>query len=494
MDRRVKSLLGVCVACFAGAAVGSVHRSYQVGEEALIGRLDRVQEVSLASIRRAAAPEEAPAIQELPKISIPKIERPKRPDPRKVPKPVEPAPRREPIPSILEPLPAPNRVPETPPVAATRPSPRPSGPIEPPVVKIGEDDRIESLLKEAKQAQEAGRLEQARRQAEEAASLPGSPDRVAEAKEEAAFLRMAAELLPDRDRWKDIYVGGWVRLRGAGPAIEGRLLSEDDRVFVIGKANGKLNVPKTEVNKVDRFSSSSLRSRFEREAREKASAAVGDDEAIRLFQAAKFAWERNLPVVALDLLREASAADPDLSRTIGELAARAAEPTLPAATPSEPVAQTPVEPPSGPAETPDPTPAEAPPRPDPPLPPVPAGRGSVRAASALYEQATSARHAGDRDRSLQLANQAVAMLRPLLKGPERKDALLVLGQLEHGIASVYLVRKDYATAYTHYKNSDYCLQVGGYPIKRQMAGNLARIQQMTAVLGKRVPPWTPPPL
>ncbi len=517
MNRRLKAVVIVLSAGFIGAAVGRIHRELaQRGDDLLIQRVDRLER--LKPMPDLGAP--ARSLQDLSRVpAAPRIALPTPPKPTAVLEPgrtkEDPALSNLPENLLLPLSPAKSGTPAGTPARSPGTTILP-GPSPKPVAALSGDQQISGFLTAARQAVAAGAFGEARALSSKAAGLSGSAERLAEARRLETLAALGEKILPESNRWKEAYAGGWIsiQLRSLGKVVEGREFGETSLGYVIGRRNSRQTVPKAEAGKVERLASSQARARFEAEAWVRAEEAGEDaSRAGKLMSAAKFAWEMNLPEAALEILGQAVDADPSISSSSGV----ASVPGLPGPAPLA-VVPSPVlesvgsseeeQPPAAPGPAPgalglSPPPAskdrktgrgEAPRKGGKASPKSSGGprSGSLSAAVALNVAGTNARHEGRRDESVQKYNEAIAMLKPLLSGSERKEACLELARAEHGLGSVYLVRKDWATAYTHYKNSCHYYEIGDMPIRLKMSGSIERVQQMTQALGGRVPNWKTP--
>lgn len=309
MNHNLQSLAIAIIAGLAGAAIGKVHRGSGVGESRFLTQLAEAPRPARKEFHVAALPDLPRAVSPIAVPAIPDASPAARHDPPRHGPPGEAGPVR--------------------PVSVPIPEPADShvvgpGPDLPPPAAAFEDPRIAELLGQARLHLEAGELDAARRKASAASALRGSPARLAEARREEAFAAMAASLLPEAERWKELYGAEWVSIQGAGRAFEGLLVREDEKEFVVARRTGTMRFQKSEVNKIDRFPPEKARARFEAEVKAEVAKAPRDppsDRGLALWRAARRAWEANLPILALTLLRDASSADPTLMSAVSDFEA-----------------------------------------------------------------------------------------------------------------------------------------------------------------------------
>ena len=133
---------------------------------------------------------------------------------------------------------------------------------------------------------------------------------------------------------------------------------------------------------------------------------------------------------------------------------------------------------------------KAPVNPGPPPPP-----GDYEAAQKVAMDADTVRHAGNRDLAEAKYGQAIEAGKKLLGTSRAKDACLMLARCEHGLGAIWLVRKDWETALTHYKNSCHYYRAGGYVQRVELSGSGERVRQMEEKIrasGRPIPEWKPP--
>jgi len=119
-----------------------------------------------------------------------------------------------------------------------------------------------------------------------------------------------------------------------------------------------------------------------------------------------------------------------------------------------------------------------------------------RQAKATIKKADGLRKAKRRDEALKLYLPALPVLRHFARKKEtKKGAALALAQAEHSLGAIFLVRKEYAAAYTHYRSSVFYFEYGGYKQKARLSGSAGRVEEMKRKIeesGETIPEWEPP--
>jgi len=100
-----------------------------------------------------------------------------------------------------------------------------------------------------------------------------------------------------------------------------------------------------------------------------------------------------------------------------------------------------------------------------------------------------------RSEALQLYLDVLPILRSFARTNRKRDACLALARAEHGLGAIYLVKKNYATAYVHYRNSVFYFEYGGYPQRVHLSGSDKRVKQMEKKIKEKrqpLPSWESP--